>query len=367
MNFSILKKKLWLDFLKSRNRSVAGVDIGSSSIKIVQLRKQKERAILETYGELAMAPYRKGPIGQAVHLDDKTIIQAIKDISKEAGITAKRIVVSIPLRRSFVTTIELPKMSDKDLEKAMPFEARKHIPVSLSEVILNWQIIPRYEFSSQEEGNLKKTTANILLVAVYKDIIDKFRSIISGAGLNFSAFEIEIFSAARAVLRREVYPVLLIDFGASTTKMTIVEQGIVRFAYSLDRGSQDLTLALARSLSIDFPRAESLKREIGLSNKPEHKELASVLESIVSYIFSDAHHMILEYKKRYNRSVEKTIISGGGALLPGIVDFAVNKFGMQTEMAVPFSKTQYPSFLEPVLSKTGSSFSNAIGLALREL
>ncbi|OHA12903.1 MAG: hypothetical protein A2909_02175 [Candidatus Tagabacteria bacterium RIFCSPLOWO2_01_FULL_39_11] len=366
MDFPIFKKSLSdLNFLKGKSQSVVGIDIGSSYIKIVQLKKKNERAVLETYGELAVAPYKKEPIGRVVHLDDQRIIKALSDINKEAGITTKNSIVSVPLRKSFVTVLEFPRMSDSDLEKAIPFEARKYIPVPLSEVLMNWQIIPLSSFS--EGQNEAKPVVNILLAAVYKDVIEKFRNIISSAGFEFTAFEIEIFSSARSNMRQEVYPVLVIDFGASTTKMAIVERGIVRLVYSLDRGSQDLTLALARSLNIDFPRAENLKREIGLSNKPEHKDLASVMESILTFIFSDANHMILEYRKRHNRSVEKIIISGGGALAAGIVDFSVNKFGMQVELANPFSKVQYPAFLEPVLSRSGSIFSNAIGLALREL
>lgn len=376
MNFEDFKNKIYsvaesLKLGSKETNSVVGIDIGSSSIKIVQLKKQKERAVLETYGELDIGVYEKKSIGQVVHLDDQKTIQALKDISKEANINAKKAVVSIPLKNSFVSILNFPHMSEKELKQSIPFEIKKYIPVPISEVILGWQIIPKKSLPQKEDStesdNAKDTTNDVLLAVVYKDAVEKLKSLVNGAGFDFLSFEIEIFGAIRSVLQREIYPVMLIDFGASTTKMTIVEDGITRFSFSLSKGSQDITFALARSLSIDFARAENLKREMGLSKALEQKEISDIIESNVNYVFSDANQMILEYRKKYGRSVEKVILNGGGSALSGIVEFAVNKFGIQTELANPFLKTQYPEFLGPVLKKVGPSFSNAIGLALRNL
>lgn len=375
LDLSFLKKiKLPKDLglWTKKSRGVLGIDIGSSSIKIVQLRKEKERGILETYGELAIGPYGKMSVGQPVHLAENKMAEALKDVMKEAGATTKNAAVCIPLKSSFVTLINMPVMSETELAEAITFEARRYIPVPIREVTIDWWAIPEgFSGASKEKGDEvfseKKKYMQVLLVAIHKDVIEKYQSLMKTAGLNVSAFEIEIFSAARAVIRHELSPVLIIDFGAASTKMTLVDYGIVRASHSLDRGSEDLTSALSKSLGIDFARAEEIKREIGLSERPEHQQEVSVIEPLLDFIFADAVKIITDYRKKHGRAVSHVVLSGGGSLLKGFVDFSVKRTGVETKLADSFSRVEYPVFLQPVLKDIGPSFTNAIGLAMRQL
>lgn len=353
-----------------KGESVLGIDIGSSSIKAVQLRKEKEKAVLETYGELSLSRYANAPVGQATRLTDEKIIEAIRDLKKEAGIKAKKAVVSIPLRYSFLTKISLPLMSEAELEKALPFEVKRYIPVPLSEVVFDWQIVSTPEKSlglNSDKNSQGKQFTDVLIVAIYKDFIEKYTNIIKSAGFELSAFEIEVFSMVRSIIYREPKPILIIDLGASKTKMAIVENGVLKNAHDFDRGFQDLTLSLSRSLSIDFTRAEEMKRDIGLSNRPEHKEMRSLLEPILSYILSEAGRLMGEYRRKEGRSISRIYLVGGGSLLKGLTDFIINKLGMEAELGDPFLKVEYPSFLEEALKDIGPVFVNAVGLALREV
>lgn len=359
-----------LGLWERKGQSVLGIDIGSSSIKVVQLRKEKERAILETYGELATGPYGQAFVGQAVQLVEDKMVEMIKDVIKEAGITTKEAVVSIPLRSSFVTLIDLPQMGEKELAEAVPFEARRYIPVPTQEVVVDWWAIPEgFGGESQEDVVFakKKKTMQVLLVAIHKNIIEKYQSIIKTVGLKAKSFEIEVFSGVRSIIRHELSPILIIDFGASSTKMTMIDYGIVRMSHTIDRGSQDLTNALAKSLGIEFARAEEIKREIGLSSKPEHQQEVGVIEPLLDYVLSDVNRMIQDYRKRYGRSATHIVLAGGGALLNGLVDFTVKRVGLAAKLADPFARVEYPVFLQPVLKDIGPSFATAIGLAMREL
>lgn len=366
---AILKiKNLWQS--RKKSESVAGVDIGSSSIKIVQLRREKEKAILETYGELSLGRYGDTPVGQAIRLTDEKIVEAIKDLKKEAGIKAEKAIIAIPLRYSFLTKISLPLMSDAELEKAIPYEIKRYIPVPLSEVVFDWQILPSPEKTlglNQEENYEGGRFTDILIVAIYKDFVDKYKSIIKAAGFEAAGFEIEVFSGVRSVIYREAKPILIIDLGASKTKMTIVENGVLKSAHDFDKGAQDLTLSLSRSLSIDFSRAEEIKREVGISNRPEHKEIREVLEPILNYILSEANRLLGEYRRKEGQAVSKVYLAAGGSLLKGLADFTINKIGVETLVADPFIKIEYPAFLEGALKESGPIFTNAIGLALREI
>jgi Tfp pilus assembly PilM family ATPase len=141
----------------------------------------------------------------------------------------------------------------------------------------------------------------------------------------------------------------------------------MKATHSISHGSQELTLALSRSLNIDFSRAEEMKREIGLSDLPEHKEVVSTLEPVLEYIFAEADRFIKDFQKKNNRSVGKLILSGGGSLLKGLIDFSVKKFTIEVELADPFVKVEYPIFLSNAIKGVGVNFSIATGLALREL
>ncbi|MFH0803847.1 MAG: type IV pilus assembly protein PilM [Candidatus Tagabacteria bacterium] len=352
-------------------QSIVGIDIGTSSIKIVQLKKEKERAILETYGALATGPYAGLKVGQAARVTEEKTVEMICDLFKESGAKAKDAAVSVSLRNTFVTTIELPGSSKDNLSDIVSLEARRYIPLPISEVILDWWVIPR-ALESIEEGEdgqppEKRDVTEILLVAIYKEAIENYKNVIAKAGLNIQLFEIEIFSAIRSCIGREISPVLLIDLGASAAKMAIVDYGVVRSVHTFDRASQDLTLALSNSLGVDFSRAEEMKQEIGFSSRPENKEIVSIMEPIVQYTFAEASRFIADYRRKHNRSVGRVILTGGGSLIKGLIDIAVKSFGVEVAIGNSFSKVEYPSFLETALKQAGPTFSTALGVAIRGL
>ncbi|MBI2038921.1 MAG: type IV pilus assembly protein PilM [Candidatus Niyogibacteria bacterium] len=355
-----------------RESSVLGIDVGSSSIKIVQLRREQERAVLETYGELSLGPYGSVAGGQAVRLTEDKAKEALADLMREAGVKAKSAVVAIPLRASFVTVIEMPQMEKKELKEAVEYELRRYIPVPLAEVLLDWWVIPEgFAVSSEEVGDeglvKKKKFISVLIAAIYSDVIEKYRSFITAAGLSIAAYEIEVFSAVRSLLGNELAPVLILDFGASSTKIAVVDYGIVRMAYSYEHGFQELTESIARSLGVDFARAEEMKRTIGLSDKPEHRELQNAILPTLDLMFVEAGRVLLDYRRRTGRSITRVIIHGGGAALKGLPEKIAQKFGIEVNLAEPFNRLKYPLLVQPVVKEVGPPFSTAIGLALRGL
>lgn len=369
--FENLALKSRLGFLGGGSQRIIGLDIGSASVKLVQLKKEKERAVLETYGELSIGPYLKKETGRVISLTEDESILIIKDLLKEAGAKTNETVVSVPLKSSFITTIDFPLMSGAELKEAVSFEARRHIPISLSEVEIDWWAMPKAletkKRAEEEELFEKKEKVKVLLVAIHKEVIEKFRAIASRAGLNIKGFEIEVFSLARSSIMQELNPILLIDFGASSTKMSVVDYGVIRETLQFQRGSQEITLALSRSLNIDFSRAERIKKETGLSLKPEDQEATSVIRPVLDHILSEAKRIMIDYLKQEQRSISHIVLSGGGSSLKGLADLVINNLGVEARLTNPFRKTAYPLFLEPVLKEIGPSLAIATGLALRGL
>ena len=118
--------------------SVIGVDVGSSALKIVELREKGGRAVLGTYGALALGPYANVSVGQVTRLPNEKIAEALRDVLREANASSKVCSFAIPLSTSLLSLIEMPVLDQKQLPQMVPIEARKYIPVPMSDVTLDW-------------------------------------------------------------------------------------------------------------------------------------------------------------------------------------------------------------------------------------
>ncbi|MDP2593601.1 MAG: type IV pilus assembly protein PilM [bacterium] len=356
------------------SQSVLGVDVGSSAIKIVQLRKQSGRAVLETYGELALGPYGGGRIGHAVALPPEKIIEALADVIKEANVTTSFAGLSIPLSASLVALIELPVVTESQLAQMVPIEARKYIPVPVSEVILDWFVVPKSEKELNQNAEEHPASSTppvikneVLLVAIHNETINRYQSLVQSLSLNTSFFEIEIFSTIRSCLDNERTPVLICDIGAAATKIVVVDGGIIRVSHIINRGSQEVTMAIARAANVSLPEAESKKREFGLALTIKDKSLQNVLSSSVGHIIAEVGRVMSDFNRKNHKVISNVVISGGGGSLKGLKELAKQELSVEVKMADPFSKVDTPAFLQPVLQSAGPEFSVAIGLALRKL
>lgn len=353
-------------------KSVLGIDVGSSAIKVVQLKQKAGRAILETYGTLSLGPYGGVEIGRATNLPASKITEAINDLLKEAKTTTRSCGLSIPVSSSLVTFIKLPAVNEKQLAQMVPIEARKYVPVPISEVTIDWLVIPKDETMANENESAPTTsgemqTLDVLLVVIHNDALTKNREISSGAMLAASFFEIETFSTIRAVLDQGIAPVAVLDIGAASSKLYIVERGVLKNSHTVSRGSQDITLAISRSLGVSVDDAEKMKRTQGLSHNQTEKSIADICTLTLDYIFDEVRKSVVAYEQRFGQPVSRVVLSGGGSLLLGMKDFAERKLALDVELADSFSKVETPAFLSGVLATSGPEFATAIGLALRKL
>ncbi|MFA6095462.1 MAG: type IV pilus assembly protein PilM [Candidatus Paceibacterota bacterium] len=361
--------------LKKQSPSVLGIDIGSSSIKVVQLKKQGGKAVLETYGELALGPYAGVEIGRATNLPQEKVIEALRDVLRESNASTKSCGISIPASSSLLSFIKMPVSDEKQLATMIPIEARKYVPVPITEVSLDWWIIPKEENSFSEfekkadagSGEKNAAAIDVLLVVIHNDVLTHLGAISQAVALDSSFFEIEIFSSMRSVVEQSLESQLVFDMGAGSTKLYIIERGILRSSHTINRGSQEITLALSRSLNLPVGEAEHVKRTVGLSPAPEDKNVKEVIGLNLDYVFSETNRVIADYQRRYGKSVSRLILTGGGSLLKGFLDMARARFQTEVVLGDPFAKTEAPAFLSPVLKNAGPEFAVAIGIALRKL
>lgn len=367
-------------FSGTHTGSVVGIDIGSVSIKVVELEKVDGMVLLRNYGEIALGPRAGVSVGQATMLPPEKIAEVLKEILQETGITTPHTVFAIPFSASLLTVVELPDVGEKQLESMIPLEARRYIPVPLTEVSLDWWALPKKE-NKQNTLSIQKDpgegesparigTVEVLIAAIHNDVIKKYETIRTIAHIDpaSSHFEIEIFSTLRAVAGNDPTPLMVIDIGGASSKLVLVEGGVMRGSHSVNVGGQDITTALSKSLSIPFKQAEEIKCQSGLLGEEEGRDVSVASEGALNSIFSEAVHFVENYEQKYATKIQKIILVGGGARLKGIDAIAKSNFSTKEVIfAEPFTLARAPAFLAETLKDINQSFAVAVGLALKGL
>lgn len=347
----------------TKNKSVLGVDVGSSSLKVVQLRKKGGTAVLETYGELSLGPYAGGEVGQATNLPAEKVAETLRDLLKEANVTTTDAGISIPFSRSLLTLVELPRReSEAEQKTVIELEARKYIPVPVSEVQLDWFIVP----DPVQEGAAPSQKVKVLIVAVQNDELERLNSIVAGANLAASFYEIEIFSTIRSVVDDPTKPVMVMDIGASATKVYVVEHGVVAYSHNIPQGGQDVTRTIASAHTYPFSKAEALKKEHGFTSGEGVYDRKTV-ELVFSRVFDETRRVLTQFEMQHKKEVATVILTGGGGVTKGLGAYAQSFFAKEVKVADPFKKAEAPAFMRPVLEEIGPEFAVAVGLALRKL
>lgn len=351
------------NFLNNNNEtdSIIGVDIGSSAIKIVQLKKSGSLALLETYGTLSLGQFIGKEDGLVTNLDTEELVKALTSLVTEAKADSKVAGVTVSASNALLFTLSIPDVvTGLELEEAVKNEARSHVPVNISDVTLDWIIIPKRDLDQDNNGK-----NDILVVAVLSESAKKTQEIVSGALLESKFLEVEFFSLVRSLMTHELSPTMIVDFGAQKTKVAIVEAGIVKQVHIINRGGYDVTNSIALSRNIPFGRAEELKITYGLEPVNEYAYIKDLISLSTDYILSECQSVVLAYEKKYNRNVHEVIISGGGSQLKGLHELATDIFQADVVYANPFSKTKSPEFLEETLKTIGPEYAQAVGVALR--
>ncbi|HOX21402.1 MAG TPA: pilus assembly protein PilM, partial [Candidatus Paceibacterota bacterium] len=221
-----------------------GVDIGTSNIKIVELSKSGSEIVLDNYGILETYGYLDRP-NAAIQssyfkIVEETTVDLLKKLLKSFKPHTKRAVISLPIFSSFVTIFDIPLTDEKEISRAIPFEAKKYIPLPLEDLTIDWAII--------NEGNrlAKNVSSRILLIAIPKDLIQRYQRIAKGVGLDVVAFELESVSLARSLLGQDKSPALILDVGAQSTNVAIVENGYLVSNENLTTAGSEITHVIAQ-------------------------------------------------------------------------------------------------------------------------
>lgn len=359
-------------FFSKKPKSYLGVDVGTASIKIVQLGAKGERPNLETYGLLEIYSSRNDAQTDSLQILDKEVASLLKEVVKESKATTKTAVASVPVHASFSTMMEIPEMSEKEIDSAINFEAKQYIPVPLNEVVMDWQILGKKVAKPVEGGRSggspqEQNKLQVFLVAVPKETINKYTQIMKMAGLNLVALETENFSLMRALLGNDKSPVAIIDIGSQSTDINIIDKGFVRMTRNIETSGTEFTRVLTQGLNLSYQRAEMLKRERGLKKDMAEKEISDIMLPIIDVISNEIERLVDSYSRKDGQKIERVILVGGSARLPGLTEYFSQRLKIETNIGNPWSRLTYPQILKPVLQELAPSFAVSVGSAMREL
>lgn len=337
-------------------KSFLGVDVGSSALRVVEIGGWGDRRTLKSYGEIRTRTMYKESFRSfeksSLLLSTNDIARALRGIFEEARITEKKAIFAISDYSTFFTSFELPPLSDRELENAVQFEARRHVPLPLAEVVLDWQLLHR----------AKDKHTRILLVAVPKEIIHFYEEIARFAGLELVALEAEVFGNIRSYLAQEKMPAMLVDIGSHTTTTCVVASGMLRVSQTLSVGGNNFTERIAQSLSVDYETAEAEKMQRGIHIAQGN---VRILVPLVDLIVTEMRRALEQFVQQKMGEIGKIVLSGGGANLPGLAEYMEKQFGKHTEIIAPFRNILYPPLLEEVIKDMSPSYAVAVGMALR--
>lgn len=345
-------------FSSAKDNLFLGIDIGDSSIKMVELRHKGKKIFLNNYAF-------SENIGDVkfTRIDDIAYLAgAINKIKDKAGITSTKAVASLPTFSVFSSIINLSGVDKKSLAEAVVEEAKKIIPLPLEEMVLDWKIIP------DEPGSGDKKNIRVFLTGSPKKLIKKYVDIFKKAKLELVSIETETFSLVRSLLGNDKSPAMIVEIGANSTDLSIVLESIPVLNRSLEISGNTVTELLGQNLGLDFAQAEQFKFDLSISlNEDSREELPQLILQALQPIINEIEYMLDFFQSQNSSRVEKIILSGGGSLLLNLADFLSKKLNVKVIIGDPWNRVSYPVDLKPVITEIGPKLAVAIGLALREI
>lgn len=354
--FSKLFKNLQASKVVTPDRMV-GIDFGTSAVKVVELERKDDLLALKTYGELQLGPYAKRSLGEAVELPLRERTEALVDVLRESGVGSSTGVLALPLSSSFVTVISLNAKAEEELGPRVKVEARKYIPIPLTDVSLDWTELPALPGSPATERD-------VLIAAVQNDAYADMNALMRAIKMDSQPTEVELFSAQRAVSQANDTAIAVIDLGGQTSKLYISQDGVLRKLHRVFAGGAQVTGQLATKLTVSFEEAENIKRNYNPASETAG-EIKAIFSTLYERPLQEFKRVLSQYEARLGTSVGRVVITGGSASFAEMTQLASYQLDHQVERANAFNKVAYPAFMEDTLVEIAPIFTVALGAALR--
>ncbi|MHC4778234.1 MAG: type IV pilus assembly protein PilM [Planctomycetota bacterium] len=338
-----------------KSRSILGLDIGSNSVKAIELAQEGERFIIQSYGQMEIS-------------SEETQRDVIREVISTYGIKTKRVVTAVSGRSVIVRYVSMLQMSDEDLQNAIKFEADKYIPFEVEEVVLDCQ---RLEDDAQTTSDSGDAEMKVLLVAVKRSLIEDHVGLIQQSGLIPTIIDIDAFALGNSFEFRDLLSprmeekekvAALIDIGANKTNINIKRGRVSYFTREIYMAGNDFTDGISKRLGLETHEAELLKKDPGDRIGELMESVAPTLEDLGNEI-----HLSFDYfENQFDAEVEEVYLSGGGALFPQLEETFTRIFDRKTMLWDPTENFEVSNRVDTAaLRDNGPQLAIAVGLASR--
>lgn len=333
-----------------------GLDIGTSSIRVVQLTNNRGPRQLMRY---AMLPIDSKIAQSDSKADQLRIGEKLKEVITQAQITTRNVAVGIPSSRVFTTVVDIDRLSPDELAKSIKFQADSLIPTPVAESKIDWALIG----DSPKDPN----KVEILLSSVANDFVEARLDLYESIGLNVIAFEPANLAMTRAVLVNDSpAPQMVLDIGSQSTDLVIQMNGAPRLTRAIPTGSDAIIKAAAQNLNVDEKQAAEFVFKFGLSQQKLEGQVHNAIIGTVDILMNDIDKSIKFFQSRYKDvKLEKVVMTGGASALPEFPLYIANKFGINVEIGNAWSNVQYGPERQNELMSVSNHFGVAVGLAER--
>ncbi|MFH1895861.1 MAG: type IV pilus assembly protein PilM [bacterium] len=333
--------------------SVVGLDLGSNSIKGVEIESKRNKKILKSYSIGKSLPVS---LNSSQVLDTTAIVEHLKEFYRESHFSTLSVNVTLSEEKVFTRVVTLPGMSPKEVGKAIKWEAQQYIPMEIEDVNFDYQIIED-----------TKDALKVLLVAAPKEAVTKIINIVKQAGLEPLGIEttIQALSHLRQ-LKESGGASLVLSFSSNTTDLGVIQAGLVRFTRSLPLGGDTLARSISEGLNIPLSQAEEYKKSYGLDDEKLEGKITKASAPILNMLVSEVRRSVDFYLSRgYGSGIERLFLSGGTANLPGITSYLAGKLGFEVVLVDPLSGLILSDKVKDEdLDNLGPSLALSVGLAL---
>ncbi|PLX74875.1 MAG: pilus assembly protein PilM [Desulfuromonas sp.] len=345
-----------------KKKDIIGIDIGASSVKLVQLRESKGVYHLSSLG---IAPLPSEAIVDGAVMDSSSVVEVVDNLVQSLKLKTKNIATSISGHSVIIRKIQMSIMTEEEMEASIQWEAEQYIPFEISEVNIDFQILgPDPNDPSQ---------MNVILVAAKKDFVNDYVAVFSECGLTSSVMDIDCFAMENAFEANydigEGEIVALVNMGASAMNVNVLKDGVSVFTRDITVGGSMFNEELQKRLGISDEDAETMK----LGGNVDGVDKSSFDE-----ILSDATENLLQEVQRSldffsatasDEKIEKVYITGGVSRFPKIKDLLGQRLDLPVDLLDPFNQivVDEKSFDVEYIGAIGPLMSVAVGLAMRRV
>ncbi|MFO7901402.1 MAG: type IV pilus assembly protein PilM [Pirellulaceae bacterium] len=330
-----------------------GLDIGSSSIKLIQVKKEDNDLSLQTAGEVDT------PVSLSNANSDKEmkkLVKTVKDLKEDAGVTTNKVVGSLPESKVVSRLKWFPPMKENEIRSALRFEAETFIPYPLDKVQLDYQIVDQ-----DDDGRVL-----VFVVAAPNDVINKYVDLSKRANLDLISLETPAVALARYFSVNEL-STLIIDMAYNHSYFVACKSGQVYLTRTVPIGAKGFSRAISLSLGLDEEEAESYRRAYGFQEDQLEGKVSKSMQPVWEKYVGNVKKTILSFREDWGKDVEVIVLTGGGVMMPDFSEELTRTLGVEVQTAQPFSDVKIKTEPPFDIKKEGPRFAVAMGLATRGL